>query len=86
MNVDTRELLLLKSDLTGNWEWDGWVILKVPGFAKYASGLFHGQSFYLYNLWQTVQDLAGNGIGSNQLINLLDQMRDMWGLETCLFE
>ena len=51
MDMDTWELLSQEVDYTGDWDWDGWVIMKVPRFAGFVGGLFHGQSFYLYTLW-----------------------------------
>ena len=50
-DMDMQELLCLNKDHFGDWEHDGWIILKVQHFARVKEGLFNAQSFYLHPLW-----------------------------------
>ena len=63
-------------DYAGDWEHNEWVIMKVPEFTGFVGGLFHAQSFYLYPLWQGIQD-PSTGNWSGCLIVQLDQMENM---------
>ena len=69
----------------GDWDQDGWVILRLTNFTMKGSGFYDAHHFYLQNLWRPLQDPVGSGTWSNHQILPLDHTWDMWGLKTCRY-